>query len=57
MNDIKSSRYDENACITKFITFNSKYKTSLKPSRMKFSNLNGADLFQVKEDDCDIIVT
>ena len=47
-------RYDENA--TKLITLNSKKKTSLKSLRMKLSNHNGAYLFQVKEDDCNIIV-
>jgi hypothetical protein len=50
-------RYDEDEFRTKLITLGSKKKTSLKSSRdWSLSNQNGADLFQVKEDDCNIIV-
>ena len=50
-------RYDEDEFRTKVITLSSKKKKSLKSSReWRLSNKNGADLLQVKEDDCNIIV-
>ena len=50
-------RYDEDAFRTKLIIINFKKKTSLKSSReWSYQNQNGVDLFQVKDDDCNIIV-
>ena len=54
--NIFSKRYDGNAYRTQIITLNAKKRTSLKSSmKKKLSNQNGADLFQIKEDDCNII--
>ena len=54
--NIFSKRYDGNAYRTQLITLNGKKRTSLKSSmKKKLSKQNGADLFQVKEDDCNII--
>ena len=50
-------RYDEYEFRTKLITLSSKKNTSLNSSReWRLSNQNGADLLQVKEDDCNIFV-
>ena len=49
--DMMKMHLEPNGSVSK-----TKNKTSHIFKRMKLSNLNGADLFQVKEDNCNIIV-